>query len=111
MTSMARPLEHWQSSGSLTLGPGHQGQGAVLAYRFPCDQPGCMAEALWTPAAPLAKKNKAAISLWLRSSPQVAVILTVKDSDGEASRFAIPAAMLEDHRTRCGWMEYLILFL
>jgi hypothetical protein len=90
-------LQHW--SGGLSLGPGHQGQGAVLAYRFTCEQTGCTGEAtaLWTPDAPLAKKNKAAISLWLRSSPEAAVTLAVKDSSGQTSRFAIPAATLEDH--------------
>ena len=92
-------LQHWQSSGSLSLGPGHPGQGAVLAYRFPCDPPACTGDptALWTPDTPLAKKNKPAISLWLRSSPEVGVTLTVKDSGGQTSRFAIPAATLEDH--------------
>ena len=91
--------QHWQSSGSLSVGPGHQGQGAVLAYRFPCDPPACTGDpaALWTPDAPLSKKNKAAISLWLRSSPEVGVTLTVKDSGGQTTRFAIPAATLEDH--------------
>ena len=92
-------LQHWQSSGPLSLGQGHQGPGAVLAYRFPCDPPGCTGDpaALWTPDAPLSKKNQPAISLWLRSSPEVGVTLTVKDSGGQTSRFAIPAATLEDH--------------
>jgi hypothetical protein len=90
-------LQHW--SGALSLGPGHEGQGAVLAYRFPCDHPGCTgdATALWAPDAPLPKKNKPAISLWVRSSPEAGVTLTVKDSSGQTSRFAIPAATLEDH--------------
>ncbi len=92
-------LQHWQSSGSLSLGPGHQGQGAVLAYRFPCEPPACAGDptAVWMPDTPLAKKNKPAISLWLRSSPEVGVTLTVKDSSGQTTRLAIPAATLEDH--------------
>jgi Cellulase (glycosyl hydrolase family 5) len=93
-------LQHWHSSGDLSLGPGHQGQGAVLAYRFPCGQPGCDATALWTPGAPLPKKNKPAISLWLRASPEVGVTISVKDSSGQTSRLAIPAATLEDHDPR-----------
>jgi hypothetical protein len=90
-------LQHW--NGPLSLGPGHQGQGAVLAYRFSCEQTGCTGDATaqWTPDTSPPKKNRPAISMWLRSLPETGVTISVKDSSGQTNTFAIPAATLEDH--------------
>ncbi len=54
------PLKGWTASdgGSLALGPGHTGHGAVLAYEF---AGGGSATAVFTPAKPIAVKHRAAL--------------------------------------------------
>src|SRR5580698_6846111 len=99
------PLRNWRfytsdesptAGGTLTLGPGHRGHGAVLAYRLPCgrDAPcGAYAEAIWKPASPPPKRRNPAISLWIRFPPEVAVSLVAKDTSGQTLHFPIRAAL------------------
>ncbi|SPF43330.1 exported hypothetical protein [Candidatus Sulfopaludibacter sp. SbA4] len=85
-------LQNWRSvGGTLSLGPGHRGHGAVLQYRLA----GAPVEAMWMAASPLPKMHNPAISLWIRFPPEVEVFLVAKDTSGRALRFPIPAATLE----------------
>jgi hypothetical protein len=97
------------ASGALTLGPGHRGQGAILAYRLPCGQDaecGGYAEALWTPASPPPKTHSPAISLWIRFPPDVAVFLVAKDTSGQTLRFPIRTTL--EHPKAGDW-QYVVV--
>ncbi len=99
------------ASGALSLGPGHRGQGAVLAYRLPCGRDtgcGAYAAALWKPTSPLPKRRSPAISLWIRFPPEVAVSLVAKDTSGQTLRFPIRATL--EHSKADDW-QYVVVLL
>jgi hypothetical protein len=89
-------LHGWRLSGgepgSLSLGAGHHGHGAVLAYR------GASAEALWTPPSALPKLRSPAVSLWIRVPLEVEAFLVAKDTSGQTLHYPIPTATLEHPR-------------
>jgi hypothetical protein len=99
------PLDGWTAArgGSLTLGPGHAGRGALLAYRF---DGGGEAAAVWTPAKPLAVKHRAALSLWIRSRAEVKLAAVVHDRNGETRRYPFEAVTLE--HPEGDWREVVI---
>jgi hypothetical protein len=69
------------ATGSLTLGTGHVGHGAHLAFDF--SQGGSLVEALLPLATPLPSAAAAAISFWVKSPPNIHVQLRVLDSTGQ----------------------------
>jgi polysaccharide biosynthesis protein PslG len=89
------PLKGWTASngGSLTLGPGHKGHGAVLAYELAA---GGSATAMWTPARPIAVRHRATLSVWVRSSPQVKLAALVRNRNGQTTRYPFEAVTLEN---------------
>jgi hypothetical protein len=110
-------LQNWRFStgpespaaGSVSLGPGHRGRGAVLTYRIPCDRDrGCAAyaEAQIKPSSPLPKKHDPAISLWIRFPPEVEVALVVQDNNAQRAQFPIGATI--EHPKAGDW-QYAVL--
>jgi Cellulase (glycosyl hydrolase family 5) len=103
----SQPLQHWSfsngpefpgASGNLSLGPGHAGRGAVLAYRFTCrDQSHCghYVAALWKASFPLAAAPGAALSLWARFPPDVQPTVRVTDQTGQTLQFYAKGPTLE----------------
>jgi hypothetical protein len=79
--------------GSLTLGPGHAGKGAVLAYEF---TKGGSAAAIWTPAKAISVKHRGALSLWIRAAAEVKLTVLVRDSDWRTRRYPFEAVTLEN---------------
>jgi hypothetical protein len=67
------------ASGSLTLGIGHEGHGAHLAFDF--SRGGSTVEALLPLTKPIA--SAAAISFWVKTPPELYVRLRVLDSTGQ----------------------------
>jgi hypothetical protein len=99
------------TGGALTLGPGHRGHGAVLAYRLPCGRDtgcGAYAAALWSPTSPPPKRRSPAISLWIRFPPEVAVSLVAKDTSGQTLRFPILATL---EHSKAGDWQYVVVLL
>ena len=97
------------ASGAFTLGPGHRGHGAALAYRLPCDRDtgcGAYAAALWRSASPPPKTRSPAISLWIRFPSEVAVSLVAKDTSGQTLRFPIRATL--EHSKPDDW-QYVVV--
>jgi Cellulase (glycosyl hydrolase family 5) len=106
------PLAGWAFAGvdgSLVVGPGHTGQGAVLQYRFTCSRgTGCgTVAAMWTPARPLKVKRKAALSLWVRAMPEVRITFLVRDGSGLMRRYPFEATTLE-HPSGEDWQQAVI---
>ncbi len=99
------PLSGWAFSrdgatGSLALGQGHIGQGAVLEYRFACRGAslcGAVA-AVWKPAKPLKVKRRGALALWVRAAPEVKLTLLVTDKSEGRKRYPFEVATLENAR-------------
>ena len=81
------------TSGTLALGSGHRGHGAVFSYRIACetnrDCDADAAAALWRPASPLPKRRNPALCLWIRFQPEVRISLVAKDTSGQTVRFEI----------------------
>jgi hypothetical protein len=101
--------ESLTAGGTLALGTGHTGHGAVLTYRLPCGRDtgcGAYAAALWKPASSLPKKHNPAISLWIRFPPEVSVSLVVKDSSGQTLRFPIQATL---EHSKAGDWQYVVV--
>ena len=98
-------LKGWTASdgGSLALGPGHVGHGAVLTYAL---ANGGSATVMWTPAKPIAVKHRSALSLWVRSSPQVKLAALVRDRNRQITRYPFEAATLENQDG--GWRQVVI---
>ena len=104
------PLERWRFSsgadspsarGTLELGPGHSGRGAVLNYQIPCgDGTDChgSASALWRPGPAIQVGSRTSITLWIRFAADVAVVIQCKDERGRSTEFLIPVATLEQPR-------------
>src|SRR5690349_9508139 len=65
----AGALAGW--TGMLSVGAGHNGQGARLEYA------GGAATATWTPPRPLSFKHKGAVALWIQASPEVRLSLVI----------------------------------
>jgi hypothetical protein len=87
------PLRGWTATGgSLTLGPGHTGRGATLAYEL---APGASAAAVFTLVKSIAVKHRAALALWVRSSPEVKLTALVRDQNGLTRRYPFEAVTLE----------------
>jgi hypothetical protein len=92
VSSPQRPSVGASAAGDLTLGPGHRGQGAVLAYRFMCIADigcGAYAAAVLRPPSPLPRFRDLAISLWIRFSPDVEVSVVTEDTSRQRLRFPI----------------------
>jgi hypothetical protein len=97
------------AGGTLALGPGHTGHGAVLTYRLPCGRDtgcGAYAAALWKPASSIPKKHSPAISLWIRFPPDVTPSLVTKDSGGQTLRFPIQATL---EHSKAGDWQYVVV--
>ena len=95
--------------GTLALGPGHHGHGAVLTYRIACDRNvacDAYAAALWRPSSRLPKRRNPAISLWIRFPPDVEVCFLAKDTSGLSLRFPVVPTL--EHPTAGDW-EYLVI--
>jgi len=73
------------ATGSLTLGTGHVGHGAHLAYDF--SQGGSAVEALLPLPTPI--PSAAAISFWVKSPPNIRVQLRVLDSTGQSLAYML----------------------
>jgi hypothetical protein len=103
----SKSLQHWSFSngaefpdatGKLSLGPGYEGRGAVLVYRFTClDKSHCghYVAAIWTAPSPLEVNPGAALSLWARLSPDVRLTVRVTDESGQTLQFQAKAQTLE----------------
>jgi hypothetical protein len=88
--------EHPSAGDALTLGPGHRGHGALLTYRLTCQGNigcGAYAAAVFRPPSALPRFRDPAISLWIRSSPDVEVSLVIKDTSRQTLRFPIRASI------------------
>ena len=84
------------AAGSITLGPGHRGHGAVLSYNLPCDpraECDAFAAALWRPASPLPKRRHPSISLWIRTPLEIEAFLVATDSSGQTLQLPIRAGI------------------
>jgi hypothetical protein len=115
----SQPLQHWRfsngpefpgASGRLSLGPGHTGHGAVLAYRFTCrEQSHCghYVAALWKAPFPLAAAPDAALCLWARFPPDVQLTVRVTDQTGQTLQFYTQAPSLE-HPTLDDWQTLVV---
>jgi hypothetical protein len=98
------PIAGWTASngGSLTVGPGHTGRGAVLEYRLAS---GGTVAAVWTPAKSIAAKHRGALSLWVRAAPEVKLAALVGDDRGQ-TRYPFEAVTLE--HPDGNWREVVI---
>jgi len=106
----ATSLESWRFSsgadspsarGTLELGPGHSGSGAVLNYQIPCgDGTNCRGSvsAVWRPGSAIQVGGRTAITLWIRFAANVDVVIQCKDVGGRSTEFLIPVATLEQPR-------------
>lgn len=96
------PLAGWNATGgTLALGFGHHGKGAQLHY-----SPGGIAEAVWGPEQPLAKRRDLCISMWIRLPDTAEVVLTAADSSGH--RATVPVISALEPAGRDGW-RYVVV--
>lgn len=72
------------ATGSLSIGAGHSGQGAHLAYNF--SQGGAYVKASLTLPTPL---TTPAISFWVKSPPNITVSLRVVDASGQTLQYTL----------------------
>jgi hypothetical protein len=96
------------ATGSLSLAPGHEGRGAVLSYRFTClDQTHCgyYVAAIWKAPSPL--KPAAALSLWVRPTPEVELVIRVIDQSGQTVQFQANVPTLE-HKEFDEWQQVVV---
>jgi len=115
----AKKLRHWSfsngaefpgASGSLSLGPGHAGRGAALAYRFKCLNPmhcGQYVAATWKAPSPIDVDPGASLSLWARFSPDLRLTVRVVDQTGQTLQFHANAFALE-HLAPGEWQPVVI---
>src|SRR4051794_15825025 len=70
----ATSLTRWRISGagSLRLGPGYRGSGAVLSYKVGRENPVTLT---WHPDRSMPKVQNSIVSLWARFSPSVDLTL------------------------------------
>ena len=112
-------LPHWRfsngaefpgASGMLSLGPGHAGRGAVLAYRLTClDQVQCghYVAAIWNAPHPFEVNPGAVLSLWVRLSPDVRLTVRVTDETGQTLQFYANEPTLE-HPAPGEWQSVVV---
>ncbi len=108
--TVTRSSEFPGADGSLSIGPGHTGRGAVLEYRFPCGggtRCGGAVAAMWTPPKPLAFKHRGALSFWIQAPPEVRVTLLVRDKSTGTRRYPFEVATLE-HPGGGEWRQVVI---
>jgi hypothetical protein len=115
----SKNLQHWRfsngaefpgASGRLSLGPGHAGRGAVLAYRFTClDQVRCghYVAAIWKAPYPFEVNPGTVLSLWVRLSPDVRLTVRVTDQSGQTLQFHANAPTLE-HPEPGEWQSVIV---
>ncbi len=114
----ANPLAGWTVSkdpefpsaeGSLALGPGHSGRGAVFEYRFRCAGARCggSAAAMWTPPKPVPFKHKGAVSMWIRATAGAKLTLLVRDPNEGTHRYPFEVTTLE-HPDGGNWRQVVI---
>jgi hypothetical protein len=94
-------LAHWHVSGpgSLRLGTGHGGSGALLTFRTQQQSP---VTVTWTPSSPVPKVQNPRLSLWIRSSEDVEVTLQVNDARGK-SMVSVPIEPSLEHPQEGEW--------
>jgi hypothetical protein len=116
----SRKLQHWNfstgtefpgASGKLSLGPGYEKRGAVLAYRFTCqDQTHCgsYVAAIWKAPPPLEAAPGAAISLWAHFPPDVRLTIRITDQTGQTLQFHANAPNLEQATSGDEWRQIIV---
>ena len=98
------------TSGSLKPGPGYVNQGAVLKYDFKCLPSGVCghyAAANWKPAEPLKAGTQSALTMWVRTAPNVNIILRIKDANDQ---FLVYQAEVPDPKSS-EWQRVTIPFV
>lgn len=115
----AKGLQDWTFSngsefpgarGALSLGPGREGRGAILSYDFTCstaDQCGHYVAATWKAPSPLRVNPGAALSLWVRLTPDVRIAIRLKDETGQTLQFHADVPSLE-HRAEHDWQPITV---
>src|SRR5579863_8769018 len=86
------------ANGRLSVGPGHEGRGALLTYRFTClDHAHCghYVAAIWNAPHPLEVNPGAVLSLWVSLSPDVRIAVRVTDQTHQNLQFYANAPTLE----------------
>jgi hypothetical protein len=96
----ADSLAAWRvsGSGSLKLGNGYRGSGAVLNYRM---ERGARVIVTWSPKAPMPKLGNSTISLWARFPGDIAVTLRAEDAGGHTLLLPVEASL--EHPTPGEW--------
>lgn len=98
------------ASGSLSLGRGREGHGAVLAYHFVCfDTAHCghYVAAIWKATQPLHVHSGAALSVWVSLSADVRLTVRVTDETGQTLQFHPNAPALE-HQSSGDWQPVVV---
>jgi len=115
----SKRLRHWAFSkgeefpganGSLALGPGYEGHGAALAYRFTClDAVHCghYVAATWKASSPIKVVSGATLTLWARFSPDVSLVVRVQDETGQTLQFP-PNTLPLESEGRSRWLSIAI---
>lgn len=89
---------HTAGAGSLKLGPGYRGPGAVLTYRTGRETPVLI---VWRPVAPVPKLQNPTVSLWVRFTGDVEV--TLKAEDTGRNTIVVPIAASLEHSQNGEW--------
>jgi hypothetical protein len=98
------------ASGSLSLGRGREGHGAVLAYRFVCfDAVHCghYVAANWKAPQPLHVDPGAALAVWVSLSADVRLTVRVTDETGQTLQFHPNVPALE-HQSSGEWQHVVV---
>jgi glycosyltransferase involved in cell wall biosynthesis len=98
------------ASGTLSLGQGHEGNGAVLAYRFVCSDAahcGHYVAAIWKAPHPLPVSPGAALSLWVTLPVDVRLTVRVTDETGQTLQFHPNSPTLE-HPSSGEWEPVVV---
>jgi hypothetical protein len=108
--TLSNGAEFHGASGSLSLGRGHEGHGAVLAYRFVCSDAahcGHYVAAIWKAPQPLHVNPGAALSMWVSLSTDVRLTLRVTDETGQTLQFHPNAPTLEQ-QSSSEWQSVVV---
>jgi hypothetical protein len=115
----SKKLQHWTfsngadfpgASGRLSLGPGHERRGAILAYNFTCQDPahcGSYVAAIWQSPRPLEAYAGAALSLWAQFPADVRLTIRITDQTGQTLQFHANAPNLEQ-MTSDEWRQIVV---
>ena len=98
------------AAGSLSVGRGREGHGAVLAYRFVCSDAahcGHYVAAIWKAPHPLRVDPGAVLSVWVSLSADVRLTVRVTDETGQTVQFHPNAPTLE-HRSSDDWQPVVV---